>query len=80
MIGEDNDSVDVERSLTPHGNKGGAQGVNVFRQQTAVTFQEGDREKIRTTGYIGTDVVRHEREFAAFAAPSKGKTYKRRAG
>ena len=74
MIGEDNDSVDVKRSLMPHGNKGGAQGGNVFRQQTTVAFQEGDREKVGAAGDIGANVMRHGGEFAAFTARSKGKS------
>jgi len=74
MIGEDDDSVDVKRSLPPHGNKGGAQGVNVFRQQATAAFQEGDREKAGTAGDIGADVMRHGGEFAAFTARSKGKS------
>ena len=73
VIGEDDDSVEVKRSLPPHGNKGGAQGVNVFRQQTTVAFQEGGREKVGTTGHIVADVMRHSGEFAPFAARSKGK-------
>ena len=73
MIGENDDSVEVKRSLPPHGNKGGTQGGNVFRKQTTVAFQEGDREKVGAAGDIGADVVRHGREFAAFAAQVKGK-------
>ena len=42
---------------TPHGNKGGAQGVNLFRQQATVAFQEGDHEKVRTIGDIGAEVI-----------------------
>ncbi len=77
MIGEDNDSVDMERSLPPHGSERRTQGVNVFRQQAAAAFQQGNREKVGTAGHMGADVVRYGEEFAAFAARSKEK---RRAG
>jgi len=73
MIREDNDGVDAERSLTPHRSERGAQGVNVFRQEMTAAFQESDREKVGTAGGIGADVVRHEGEFAASIARSKGK-------
>ena len=46
----------------------------MFRQQTTVAFQEGDREKVGTAGDIGVDVMRHSGEFAAFTARSKDKT------
>lgn len=73
MIGENDDRVDVKRLLTPHGNRGGAQGVNVFGQEMTAAFQESDREKVGTAGDIGTDIVRHEGEFAASITRSKGK-------
>ena len=73
MIGEDNDSVDVKRSLPPHGNERGTQGVKMFRQEIPAAFQEGDREKVGAAGDIGADVMRHGGEFAAFAAQVKGK-------
>ena len=74
MIGEHDDGIDMEGPFAPHGNKGGAQGVNMFRQQTTVAFQEGAREKVGTAGDISADVMRHSGEFAAFTARSKGKT------
>ncbi len=73
MIRENDDSVDVKRSLPPHGSEGGAQGVNMFREQAAVAFQEGDREKVGTAGDIGADVMRHGGKFAASTTRSKGK-------
>jgi len=69
MVGEDNDSVDVKRSLPPHGSEGGAQGVNMFREQAAVAFQEGDREKVGTAGYISSEVVGHIRECTSKQKP-----------
>lgn len=74
MIRENDDSVDVKRSLPPHGNERGTQGVNLFRQEIPAAFQEGDREKVGSTGDIGANVMRHGGEFAAFTARSKGKS------
>ena len=73
MIREDDDGIDAERSLTLHRSERGAQGVKVFRQEMTAAFQESDREKVGTAGEIGADIVRHEGEFAASIARSKGK-------
>ena len=73
MIGEDDDRVEVQRSLPPQGNKSGAQGGNVFREPATVAFQEGDREKVGTAGDIGAEVMRHRGAVAPFTARAKGK-------
>ena len=59
MIGKNHGCVDREGALRLYGCECPAQNIDVFDQQSAFSFQQGDREKERTARNVGADVSRH---------------------
>ena len=60
VIGQNNDGFDSEWSTLAGRHERGAKMVNVFGQEVAAAFQQGNRKKERTSRNHGADVLGHD--------------------